>query len=255
MKEPEEIDCYRVLKVSKGATLLDIKKSYRKRILETHPDKNPGAETAPFVKVQSAWEILSNASKRYCFDCKYDRIKREWDKYEEVCVRSKTTTGTQKPYTEKDVREILERLRRRNEEADALRKREDERRAREKRQQEEERRKMEERRKKEEQERKRDENKYPRNQDTFDFRDMRDVLDDIEGLRRGRAEKPRATRLPTPSPRRNDRSYCHHDRWWPYVYGAGSCQYCDRYCPHYLLGCPSCDARACVPCKIRETSY
>lgn len=51
MKEPEEIDCYRVLKVSKGATLLDIKKSYRKRVLETHPDKNPGAETAPFVKV------------------------------------------------------------------------------------------------------------------------------------------------------------------------------------------------------------
>ncbi|EEH17339.2 hypothetical protein PABG_07500 [Paracoccidioides brasiliensis Pb03] len=41
-------------------------------------------------------------------------------------------------------------------------------------------------------------------------------------------------------------------RWWPRIEGAGSRQYCDRYCPIYLLGSPSCDARACVPCMIRE---
>ncbi|KAL2375177.1 hypothetical protein BDBG_02501 [Blastomyces gilchristii SLH14081] len=257
MTEPTEIDCYRILKVSKGASLSDIKKAYRKRLLETHPDKNPGIESSLFVKVQSAWETLSDASKRYCFDCKYERIKQEWDKYEEACGRQrKTTTGAgrqgtgDKLFTEADVHEILEKLRR----AEAALKREgEEKRAREKRQEEEKRRREEERR--EEEERKRKE-QFPKSRNAFDFSAMEDALDDLDdGWSGGRGWSGTA-RQPPNLPREewngND-SHCHHNRWWPYVYGAGSCDYCDRYCPIYLLGCPSCDALACVPCKIRVT--
>ncbi|OAX80327.1 hypothetical protein ACJ72_05341, partial [Emergomyces africanus] len=50
MNEPKEIDCYRILKVPKDATTSDIKRAYHKRLLETHPDKNPGIETTLFVK-------------------------------------------------------------------------------------------------------------------------------------------------------------------------------------------------------------
>ncbi|PGG97687.1 hypothetical protein GX51_07197 [Blastomyces parvus] len=270
MTEPKEIDCYRILEVSQGASLSDIKKAYRMRVLETHPDKNPGIESSLFVKVQSAWETLSDASKRYCFDCKYERIKKEWDKYEEACgCRKKTTTGAgghttaEKPYTEADVREILERLRR----AEEALKRAEEKRAREKRQEEEEKRREQERRKEQErrreEERKKEEQRKrkeqsPKSKNTFDFSAMEDALNDLDDHDRwsggrgwsGTARQPRS---PSPEWNDDDSSDCCHERWWPYVYGAASCHYCDRYCPIYLLGCPKCDALACVPCKIRVT--
>jgi hypothetical protein len=45
---------------------------------------------------------------------------------------------------------------------------------------------------------------------------------------------------------------CGHGRWWPRVYGLSACDFCDKEFPMYTLRCPQCDARACVPCKIRE---
>ncbi len=46
-----------VLGLTRGASLADIKRAYRKHALETHPDR--GGEAAAFVRVQRAFESAS----------------------------------------------------------------------------------------------------------------------------------------------------------------------------------------------------
>ena len=60
---------YNVLGVSKTATLKEIKKAYRKLALKYHPDRNPGKENEEkFKEVSSAYEVLSDDSKRKRYD-------------------------------------------------------------------------------------------------------------------------------------------------------------------------------------------
>lgn len=63
-------DFYDILGVSKGATAAEIKKAYRKKAVEYHPDKNPGDTAAEemFKKAAEAYEVLGDADKRAKYD-------------------------------------------------------------------------------------------------------------------------------------------------------------------------------------------
>ncbi|KAL6250241.1 DnaJ-like protein [Rhinocladiella similis] len=61
---------YDALGVKPDATELEIKKAYRKLAITTHPDKNPGDETAHarFQAVGEAYQVLSNKDHRAAYD-------------------------------------------------------------------------------------------------------------------------------------------------------------------------------------------
>ena len=63
-------DYYEVLGVEKTATADEIKKAYRKKAIQYHPDKNPGDKEAEekFKEAAEAYEVLSNPDKRSRYD-------------------------------------------------------------------------------------------------------------------------------------------------------------------------------------------
>ncbi len=63
-------DYYEALEVSRDASPEDIKKAYRKKALQYHPDKNPGDKEAErrFKEISEAYEVLSDQNKRQIYD-------------------------------------------------------------------------------------------------------------------------------------------------------------------------------------------
>ncbi|MEH6406214.1 MAG: molecular chaperone DnaJ [Leeuwenhoekiella sp.] len=63
-------DYYEILGINKDASTAQIKKAYRKKAIEFHPDKNPGDSTAEemFKKAAEAYEVLSDENKRARYD-------------------------------------------------------------------------------------------------------------------------------------------------------------------------------------------
>ena len=63
-------DFYATLGVSRDASQDDIKKAYRKKALESHPDRNPNnpKAEAQFKSISEAYEVLSDENKRRIYD-------------------------------------------------------------------------------------------------------------------------------------------------------------------------------------------
>lgn len=63
-------DYYEILEVSKSASADEIKKAYRKKAIQYHPDKNPGDKVSEekFKEAAEAYEVLSDDQKRARYD-------------------------------------------------------------------------------------------------------------------------------------------------------------------------------------------
>ncbi|MDR3242596.1 MAG: molecular chaperone DnaJ [Clostridiales Family XIII bacterium] len=66
----EKRDFYEVLELKKGASEEEIKKAFRKKAMEFHPDKNPGDKSAEekFKEVNEAYGVLSDPQKKERYD-------------------------------------------------------------------------------------------------------------------------------------------------------------------------------------------
>ncbi|XP_073051825.1 uncharacterized protein [Primulina eburnea] len=65
------VDYYNILKLERGATEDDLKKSYRRLAMKWHPDKNPNNKKeaeARFKQISEAYEVLSDPQKRQIYD-------------------------------------------------------------------------------------------------------------------------------------------------------------------------------------------
>lgn len=86
-------DYYSVLEVSRDASEEDIRKAYRKKALEYHPDRNK-SEDAPekFKEVNEAYQVLTDPEKR-----------RQYDRFGHAGVRNGSRQGTAQDFEGFDI--------------------------------------------------------------------------------------------------------------------------------------------------------
>jgi DnaJ-class molecular chaperone len=88
-------DLYAVLGLKKNADKTEIKKAYRQKAKDTHPDRNPGVDTETaanqFREIASAYEVLSDESSRRT----YDRTGKTASEIKEEQMRQQSQRGSQ----------------------------------------------------------------------------------------------------------------------------------------------------------------
>jgi DnaJ family protein C protein 17 len=102
-----EMDLYKLLEVEETSTLEQIKKAYRKRALELHPDKNLDNKKeaeAKFIQLKSALEILTDEAARKAYD-NVRRQKKEKAKRDEQLDDKRRRLKEQLEAREKKARE------------------------------------------------------------------------------------------------------------------------------------------------------
>lgn len=86
---------YHILSVKEDATYEEIRASYRSALLNSHPDKlqnalevsHPESEQgASFLKVQKAWEVLSNSKSRMLYDRELQASRQDTMAAEDVSL-------------------------------------------------------------------------------------------------------------------------------------------------------------------------
>lgn len=78
-------DYYEVIGVAKGATQEEIKKSFRKRARELHPDNKDSGDEKAFKELAEAYEVLSDAQKRSAYDrYGHDGVKSAGRRFDDV---------------------------------------------------------------------------------------------------------------------------------------------------------------------------
>ncbi len=66
---------YEVLGVSKTASFAEIKSSFRKKVKLVHPDLNPGKDRTEFIRLNEAYEVLSDATSRNLYNLYLDGVQ------------------------------------------------------------------------------------------------------------------------------------------------------------------------------------
>ncbi|KAG0002720.1 hypothetical protein BGZ65_002384 [Modicella reniformis] len=87
---------YIILGVEKSASDVDIKKAYRRKALEWHPDKNHHRveeATQQFALIADAYEVLSDPQERAWYDSHRDAILRGDDKLDQTEGAAGTTSS------------------------------------------------------------------------------------------------------------------------------------------------------------------
>ena len=82
-------DLYIILEVTRGASVNDVKKAFRRLARRYHPDINPGDRTAEerFKRISEAYEILGDPLKRQFYDNNWVSIpmafsiRRRWRRH------------------------------------------------------------------------------------------------------------------------------------------------------------------------------
>jgi curved DNA-binding protein len=96
----EFIDYYKILGVSKSATVKEIKTAYRKLARKYHPDLNPDNKEAEkkFKQINEANEVLSDPENRK----KYDKYGKDWKHGEEYEKARKQQEQSQRKSHQQD---------------------------------------------------------------------------------------------------------------------------------------------------------